>query len=133
MKRVMQTKFGGKEGNCWAACIASILELNIEEVPNFCAGEDIDGKPCDPNQWFNMTINWLKRRGYTMIFFLKPNIFRPDAFHIISGRSPRGAYDHCVVAYGMEMRHDPHPSGDFLACKTEDIADSILIMKQRVI
>ena len=30
---VKQTKFGKGEGNCFPACLASVLELSLEEVP----------------------------------------------------------------------------------------------------
>jgi hypothetical protein len=32
MKRVFQNKFAEKEGNCFAACIASILEVPFEHI-----------------------------------------------------------------------------------------------------
>lgn len=36
MKPAMQTKFGEYEGDCFAACIASLFELPIEDVPDLC-------------------------------------------------------------------------------------------------
>jgi len=35
MKPIFQTIINNKTGNCQAACIASILEVPLEEVPNF--------------------------------------------------------------------------------------------------
>ena len=35
MKPVDQTRFGCPGGNCYQAVIASILELDLEEVPDF--------------------------------------------------------------------------------------------------
>lgn len=52
MKRVFQT-LRGLEGNCFAACVASILECTIEEIPSL---------PLDSNQ--NRALNkWLATRG----------------------------------------------------------------------
>jgi predicted subunit of tRNA(5-methylaminomethyl-2-thiouridylate) methyltransferase len=54
MKPVKQTIFG-LGGNCFAASIASILELPVEEVPNFMAIETAD-------YWTPMR-EWLRQRG----------------------------------------------------------------------
>ena len=50
---VPQTKFG-MEGNCFSACIASILGLSIEQVPEFT--EEAGG-------WFFRWQVWLKQYG----------------------------------------------------------------------
>ena len=59
MKPVMQTKFTTEDmtvhGNCHAACIASILELPLEDVPAF---EDMG------HEWSNALSIFLVERGY---------------------------------------------------------------------
>lgn len=35
MKKVYQTLYDAKEGDCFAACVASILEDDLKEYPNF--------------------------------------------------------------------------------------------------
>ena len=39
MKPIHQTKFG-KEGNCFAACIASVLDCEIDSVPFWADSEE---------------------------------------------------------------------------------------------
>ena len=113
MKPVDQTIFGFDEGNCFQACVASIFELPLNDVPNFCSllGE------CD---WFKSLNKWLEYRGFYCLHFelnrLDP--WRPPGMFILGGLSPRAPkcvlnlddYCHAVVAVGGVILHDPHPS-----------------------
>lgn len=90
----------------WSACIASILELEVQEVPLFNAGGQ---------DWVREANRWLAARG---LFFLEFAAFPPpeyqelfvDFYHIIIGPSPHlpGA-DHAVVGRAGKIIHDPHP------------------------
>lgn len=103
---VDQTTFGFPGGNCLSACIASLLELPIEEVPYFGA----DGN------WLDRLALWLTPRGFWPLICPLDRDARwyPPVLHILSGKGPRdlGRPDvlHSVVAYGNEIVHDPHPS-----------------------
>ena len=101
MKPVDQTKLHNPpiNGNCANACFASILEINIEDVPCF---EDMDENQCPP-----ALSEWLESLGFYRIRFEEP-IFFPG-YYIVNGISPRG-HLHSVVYKGPEMVHDPHPS-----------------------
>lgn len=118
MKPVMQTTFGEEKGNCLSACIASILELPIEEVPNFCEE--------DREDWWRSCWTWLYSRGYVGIeVSIQPGVLSPvwHEYCILSGEGPRGCH-HAVVGrakgyQGFEYVHDPHPDGTFLKEVTE--------------
>lgn len=100
---VTQTTFGAPGGNCFSACVASLLELSIDEVPYFMGHDD----------WYGAFADWLKPRGlYPLTFKVRAgdDEWRPAGFHILSGKSPRGDFDHSVVAYAGKVVHDPHPS-----------------------
>ena len=104
MIKVSQTKFGRGEGNCWSACLASIFELHLDEVPSF-KGEN----------WWLDTQRWVERHGYG---FVEVVIEHPEGLElfgqslwIASGKSPRGNFDHSVLYCGSTMIHDPHPDG----------------------
>jgi hypothetical protein len=127
MKPVKQTKFGPIEGNCFAACLASILELAIEEVN------------CDLKSegWWENLQAWLRPKN---LYFLEVTIEKgcanyplyslPGIMCIFCGKSPRqfGAEDnvnHCIVGIVnsnipnnepviFENVHDPHPDNTFL-------------------
>lgn len=56
---VEQTVSGWGKGNCVAACVASILELSIEEVPNFVGDYGDD--------WWSAYGDWLRERGFSAV------------------------------------------------------------------
>jgi hypothetical protein len=108
-----QTIFGDKKGNCWAACLASILDTAVSVVPNFCSDH-----PEPDGTWFSETNKWLKPMGLCLIeFTIQEDRNLMDVFPgiwIAAGKSPRGDFDHCVIYRGGMMIHDPHPSRDGL-------------------
>ena len=60
MRRVWQTVIDTERGDCERACVATILGLDIEEVPNFSAPE----VRADHTRWLR---TWLQSRGYGLI------------------------------------------------------------------
>lgn len=54
MRKVNQTILSDKNGNCLAAAWASLLELDIADVPNFVEAEDYHGALCDFLQQHNL-------------------------------------------------------------------------------
>lgn len=120
MTPVDQTRFGEGEGNCFAACLATILDLPLEAVPEMSCPEQ-----------FEIMLAWLWQRGQTAVEVnFRPRARFPEVFKgfglkgtglaIASGKSPRGDYDHAVVIavdhniQQVQFIHDPHPSRDFL-------------------
>lgn len=70
MKPVDQTILNPDTGNCFSACLASIIELELEEVPNFL---EIAGG--DANQMFNLARAWTIRNfGCTILRVLPDGI-----------------------------------------------------------
>jgi len=117
MNPVYQTKFGKTEGNCLAACLASIFEIPIESVSDF-----------------GLTDLWYAKFEDYMIqtFDLQPvdllvdklDGWKPKGYHLINGKSPRGNYDHAVVGLSGEPVHDPFPNGN---CELEQSAYTIFV------
>lgn len=103
MKPVRQTKFGPDEGNCLPACIASIFEISLDDVPNFHENQNDFG-------WLDRLNEWVARYGLSAICVDATNDFRiDDAYVILSGKSPRGKFLHAVVWKDGKIIHDPHP------------------------
>lgn len=112
MKPVDQTTFGFPGGNCFSACVASILELPLKEVPYFMDhGED----------WLAAFGKWLQERGMTAICLniqdMEEWVEKTLGIYILSGLSPRAPtppdpklHLHSVVARGNSIIHDPHYS-----------------------
>lgn len=64
MKPIAQS-IKGRHGNCLQACLASILELKLADVPNFAAMKD-DPNSAIPIWWLEMQA-WLKKRGLCFV------------------------------------------------------------------
>ena len=103
MKPVFQTQFGGKEGNCMQAAIASILELPLDEVPHLMLYSVDD--------WWGKYEEWAKQLGLQPIGIDPNGDWKPKGWHLIIGGSPRGDFDHVVVGFAGEPVHDPYPEG----------------------
>jgi hypothetical protein len=117
MMPVYQTTFGDGRGNCFAACLASILEIPLESVPNFCVEY--------PDRWFWEACSHVGRYGYGLVMIGDGETSREvarvtGAYSMVGGRSPRGEFAHSVVYRGLEMAHDPHPDGAGIAGGPED-------------
>jgi hypothetical protein len=121
---IIQTKFTSLDnvihGNCLAACVASLVECDIREVP---ALEDM---PSD-GSWFAALWTFLSERGYSLegTFYPRPDekdwwprLLKQsggvDGFFLVGGSSPRPHVKrgHCVIFRDGALVHDPHPSGE---------------------
>jgi len=100
MRPVMQTDCSLTTGNCFAACIASILELPLDAVPNLIQKED----------WQLAFSEFCQRHGYALMPVPNEH-FRSDLCHgvysICSGHREGTWHPHAVVACGDEIVHDP--------------------------
>lgn len=115
-------------GDCWKCCIASILELDYDDVPHFTQLEE-EGTT---DSWWNLTQGFLRLRGCVlarfglwgaetpMLIFGSKKIryhFSVPGHWIASVVSPRMTPEgenlsHAVVMNGSTIAWDPHPSRD---------------------
>lgn len=119
MKPVLQTKFASKDeegkwlarGNCLQAAVASIFELDLDDVPYFDMAAADDG-------WWTALWIWLRARNIEVHYerITRPGGWLPlSAPYLLVGPSPRGDFAHVVVAQDHEVIHDPHPDATGLA------------------
>jgi len=109
---VQQTIFDDTYGDCFRACVASIFEFPIEEMPNFWEQTQ------DVSEFWKLNNEWLvKNKGVKCVSFQ----LSMDDMHVIEdllcvacAKSPRGDMDHAVV-WNNGLIHDPHPSNAGLA------------------
>jgi hypothetical protein len=127
VKKQHQTKFGEGDGNCFATCVAMLLDLDVDDVPNFVHAGDF---------WWSDFTDWLNDRGFSAIVVCMRTkgawsgsmACWSHALCIVSGPSPRGDFDHAIVgrmtgAEGAELYevvHDPHPEGTGIAGRPRD-------------
>ena len=104
MKPVDQEVLSSINGDCFRACIESILECELKDIPDFMGGGE---------QFFNYRISdWSKKIG---VILIDATIEDPesdeykDMFLVATGKSPRGNCNHAVIFQNGEMVHDPHP------------------------
>lgn len=111
----------GECGNCFATCIASILEVPLDDVPNFCRWDD----------WLERTCQWLAPRGFFYLDVTLPGDARDElvrfwGYHVIAGDGPRG-HRHAVVGLKGEIVWDPHPSRAGLLGEPHDWEYGLLV------
>jgi len=96
-----------KSDDCYAACLASILEVPYEEVPDLSGY----GVSHDPNGgWVKVIRDWLGGYGLAVIQFEHTTDTVLPGWQVMIGKSPHCGWNHAVVAYEGEMVHDPHKS-----------------------
>lgn len=84
----------GRQGNCLAAAVASLLGLPLDEVPHFAEADD----------WWGAMASFARTHGYAI-----DRADEPPKFGLAFGPSPRGV-THAVVILNGETAWDPHPS-----------------------
>lgn len=104
MKPVEQTIMGEPHGDCLRACVASILELPIEQVPNF---QQEDGNI----HWYDRWQGWLAQfnLGWLSWQYDQAVPWFPPGYAIVGADSPRGPFKHAIVVYDGKIVWDPSP------------------------
>lgn len=117
MLRVLQTELEPPHGNALQACVASILGLTLDEVPNFVVAEDYWQAMLDHANSLGLSVIKLALDKDGRLPFASV----PGTLCMARGESPRhaggGHVIVCAVAMdGQSLRpvHDPHPDGKYL-------------------
>jgi len=118
MKPIIQTDTSFETGNCGEACLASILEIELSDIPPFHNPDD----PSDGHYYCRKLRNFLNQFGLSYIDVEMqdghdPTDFFKDCWIIAGGPSPRGTEEwhrHAVVWRNGKIVHDPHPSNNGL-------------------
>ncbi len=109
------------DSDCLRASIASIFELNLEDVPYFGeSAKDVEHSGIVQDTDLR---KWLAQHGISISPVTNPETLfargaksarAPWGFCVGGGKSPRGDWDHSVVYDAREgdpaLLHDPHPS-----------------------
>lgn len=89
--------------DCMRACIASILELGLHEVPDFLAIGGVLWKV----EW----IKWCYQRGISIVEMEYVKNAVPQCYCIAVGSNGDKNYSHAVVMFGNNIVHDPADIG----------------------
>lgn len=120
-QRLKHDPANGSYGDCQRTCLAMVLGFDAEEVPHFADPTQFpDDEGCRKAERA-----WLAERGWAIIQLPIPGDWghgfldsvldqQPDIPLIVSGKSPRGEWNHDVVIRSGVL-HDPHPDATGLA------------------
>lgn len=109
--RVKDDPEKGIIGDCMRACVASILELEPEDVPHF-----VQLASANADEAFRLQNEWLAARKLSTFVVCYPGEISLDdllaiqggngsAYYILNGSTGEG--DHAVVCRGGAIVHDP--------------------------
>jgi hypothetical protein len=118
-RKIQQTEFG-HDGNCQSACLAMMLGLEIDQVPNFTR-MGLNG-----NELRDAMNDWLRPFGLWFITFVKwQGLPWPPkhGYFIAGGVSPRGVR-HAVIIKDGKLWFDPHPDESGI----DDVTDVDVIL-----
>lgn len=96
---------GRAAGDCLRACVATILGLDLHEVPHFVQYLD-HPEGTDPHLWYWALLGFCDAHGWRVDYTQGDP---PVGLSLASGTSARG-HGHVCVAMDGEIVHDPHPA-----------------------
>lgn len=112
MRKNFQTKYGSL-GNCLAACISSLMDLDIHDVPNvevlFDLDEGVFFQDSTP-LWGEVLYKFIQHKGYNWRIATEEEINNPpkDKPFLVIGKSLNGERNHAVIYMNGELYHDPN-------------------------
>ena len=115
-------------GDCLRACIATVLDLDADEVPHFAdMGRSSDAA-------FKLMRSWAWQQGlapFLVAYGDDPReVFtdlNPDSVYVLFGGTSDGT-DHCVVCRGGKVVHNPAWYGSSLVGPTSQGYWQVLVM-----
>lgn len=93
----------GIHGDCWAACISTLTNIPIEELPEVNDPQYAEW----PTYWVAMW-NFLEEKGFSLYCENVAQFRGNNEYCIACGKSPRGDFLHAVI-WKDGIAHDPHP------------------------
>lgn len=120
MKPIYQTVFGYPQGNCQAACLATIMGVPLSDIP-----DDPEVAWTDRNE---MHAQWLRNLGFYMLTFLSGEEYVPIP-GVVIWSVPSQKYDclHAVVAYNGRIVHDPREDNEPYPADTKPKEVTVII------
>lgn len=114
---------GTPRGDCWRCCVAGILGLPYEEVPDFIN----ERNPASDVGWLLDCGRWLAERNVVLVVLGAVNFEGYDAtghaetlgYTILCGYTDRSTEKHATIGKWGQVWHDPHPDREGLGQITE--------------
>jgi hypothetical protein len=138
MKKVYQTIIDPGHGNCMQAVVASLFEMDLDQVPNFIELGD---------RWFMEFRKFFIERGYEDPCSIHKyrhgterlrSIAKFDGgvngffYATVNSKLFEDRQHAVIVDTDLNVVHDPNPNEIYLSCTPEDV-ESILVLHDMVI
>ena len=113
MQPVTQRIISPVNGDCLRCCVASLLEIDYDDVPNFIE--------YGRSKWYEQFWKFLNSKGFDLHGVSSHQATKPDihsfegvdGYIITAGPSLRYKEStHAVIYKDGKLAHDPHPSRD---------------------
>ena len=131
MKKVFQTRISKNNGNCAQAVVASLFDLELDDVPDFVSKHSI--RPMNVE-----IVKFHNERGFKAGYINKHNnlgirnkslleIAKSDGgvngyfYAIVKSKTFEDTLHAVVVDTELNIVHDPNPNGNCLNLKPDDI------------
>jgi len=132
MKKVYQTIVDKDHGNCMQAVVASLFELELDEVPNFIELGD---------NWMITMMKFFEDRGYDICTIYKQRhdteelkrIAKFDGgingyfYGVVNSKLFEGGTHAVVIDSDLNIVHDVNPSEVYLSCTPEDVVGVMVV------
>lgn len=139
MKKVFQTIVDPEHGNCEQAVIASLLELPLEEVPNFIEQRK-------SGEFHQTLIGWLYSKGYSPTTVGKDRHgseklkeiakfdggFNGYFYASVISQTFENIYHAVIVDIDLNIVHDPNPNQNALNLTPDDVL-FLIVTKNMII
>ena len=103
----------GQIGDCHRACVASLLDLPVDDVPHFFdypVSEGGERGLAEQEKWlakrglFNLELPFTSESLDDVLSFI--SAYSGDTYYMLVAKS-RSGQNHCVIAQGNKIIHDP--------------------------
>lgn len=124
---MLHTDDESRPGNCLQAAVASLIGWDMDDVPHFGRYGYLSDEP-DKHGWWWALVGFMDTCEPSFETLPldeppEPSDSVDDLFgmYLATGKSPRGEFNHVVVARGGQVIWDPHPSRDGIDGEVIDI------------
>lgn len=93
-------------GNCFRACLASLLEVTIHDIPAF-ETHPAFMDPNDDGDWQKPLNDYLAEKGLFINMIKLSERVVPAGYCILTATSPIGKWGHCVIVKDGKQVFDP--------------------------
>lgn len=103
---------GHPAGDCLRACIASVFNLDPDDVPHFVQYVEHPAGT-DSHLWWWALVGFGAAHGWRIDYVTNEDDIAPMGWALADGKSQRG-HSHVVVCHDRKLLWDPHPSDAWL-------------------